>query len=167
MKLLKFLRLVCIGTSTSKMAVGQNVLMNILTKNSGRIKKNKITFLEVTICNTSASVSVPTYKLKPQFNFPSELVTISASGHVLPSGWTILSNTGSTITLSNAIDEIGANVCRTILISIKGKSVGGPSTISGNMSFSNSLAPGLVSGSPTKGDNSADNASTSTINVLK
>jgi hypothetical protein len=35
------------------------------------------------------------------------------------------------------------------------------------MSFSNSLAPGLVSGSPTKGDNSADNASTSTINVLK
>ncbi len=148
-------------------AFSQNIMLNVITQNAGIVKKNKLIFFEVTISNTSSSKEVPIYKLKPQISFPSTLVSIPDTGHVLPKGWTILSNTNGVVILSNGTDIIPTNTTRIILIALKGKELGGPSTISSNLTFSNSIEPGIVSGSPTLGDNTSDNVSTSSIKVIK
>ena len=151
----------------AKNVSAQDVLLNILSQNSGTVSKKETVFLEITVCNTSSTISVPAFKLRPQISFPSALISIPDSGHVLPAGWTITSNSGSVVFLSNGTDQLPANGCRTILIAMHGKAIGGPSTISGNLTFSNGLAPGSAPGPATPGDNPADNASTSTIRVIK
>jgi hypothetical protein len=162
-----FKLLLILAVLSAKHASAQDVLLNILSQNSGAVSKNQTVFLEVTVCNTSSAITVPAYKLRPQISFPSALISISDSGHVLPPGWTITSNTGSVVFLSNGTDQLPTNGCRTILIAMQGKSIGGPSTISGNLTFSNGIAPGSTPGPATPGDNPADNASTSTIKVIR
>jgi hypothetical protein len=121
--------------------------------------------LEVTVCNTDATDSVPVYKLRPQISIPKDIAVIPGTGHSLPAGWTITSNDGVTIRLSNGTDRIPAHTCRTILIAVEGKTAGGPSTISGNLLFSSGESPGASPGGPTKGDNPADNSSTTTCTI--
>lgn len=165
MKIDKLFLFVLIGTLHAKTALSQNIQLNILTQNSGIVKINGTTFLEVSVCNTNSNISVPIYKLRPQISFPSQLVSIPDTGHVLPAGWAIIFNKDGVVKLSNGEDEIKPYQCRTILIVLKGKAQGGPSTISGNLGFSNGIAPGNVSGGPTKNDNPSDNVSTSSIQV--
>jgi hypothetical protein len=167
MKLLKLFTLVLLSTLMSEYASSQNISLNVLTQNSGIIHMGGTVFLEVTICNTNSSTSVPAYKLKPQISFPSQLLSIPDTGHILPAGWTIIFNKEGVVRLSNGNDEFLPNQCRTLLIAAIGKQAGGPSTISGNLGFANGVEPGTISGGPTKGDNPADNASTTTIKVYK
>jgi hypothetical protein len=150
----------------SQQALSQNILLNILTLNSGSVKKNGIVFLEVSITNTSAVKPLAAYKLRPQISFPSALVSVPDTGHVLPPGWKIISNTKGVIWLSNGTDLIPENTTRTILIALRGTNVGGPSTISAALSFSNGIVPGSAIGATTVGDSPADNASTSSIKVI-
>jgi hypothetical protein len=144
----------------------QNVSINILTQNSGQVSAGATVALEVTVCNTDGALSVANYKLRPRISVPSALVSIPATGHTLPQGWTITANTGSQITLSNATDQVPAGACRTILILMQGNTIGGPSTVNGNLLFSNGVAPGTTTGTATPGDASADNTSTSTVEVI-
>jgi len=143
----------------------QNVSLNLLTQNSGLVSVGGTVNLEVTVCNTDGAVSVPVYKLRPQISVPAAIASIPVSGHTLPAGWNIVSNSGTVVRLTNGTDQIPANTCRTILIQVQGNTIGGPSTISGNMLFSNGSAPGSASGSATAGDNPSDNSSTSTVQV--
>lgn len=147
-------------------AVGQNVTLNILTQNSGIVKKGESIFLEVTVNNTSSAVSVSAYKLKPKISVPS-IVIIADTGHYLPEGWTVTSNSGSDITLSNGTDRIPMHAKRTILILLNTIDFGGPSIISGQMLFSNGVAPGLINGTPTSEDNVVDNISATTCEIVK
>ena len=147
-------------------AAGQNVLINVLTQNSGIVKKGKTVFLEVTIDNTDPNAYVGIYKIQAKISVPSALVSIAATGHVLPTGWKITSNNGSAISLSNCKDMIASNDARTILIALQGNNIGGPSTISGQLTFSNGESPGTAPGSLAN-DNPADNASTTTIKVQR
>jgi hypothetical protein len=151
----------------SKTGLSQNVMLNVLTQHSGIVKINSIIFFEVTVSNTSPTNQIPAYKLRPQISFPSTLVEVPNTGHILPNGWRILSNKNGVVILSNGSDIISENGNRTILIALKGKTVGGPSTVIGNMFFSNGIAPGAEAGNNLKGDNTADNSSTSTIKVIK
>lgn len=153
--------------SFSENVFSQNVMVNVLTHNSGIVKKNSNIFFEIKIFNTSATRQIPAYTIRPQISFPSTLVAIADTGHILPKGWGILSNKNGVVTLSNGTDIIPENENRTILISLQGKSIGGPSTIIGNLFFSNGVAPGSMAGSSLKGDNTADNSSTSSIKVIK
>ena len=153
--------------SFSKKVFSQNVMINVLTQNSGIVKKNETIFFEIKISNTSAISQIPAYKIRPQISFPNSLVDVPNIGHVLPKGWSILSNKNGVVVLSNGSDIISENENCTILIALKGKAVGGPSTVMGNLSFSNGIAPGSTVGSATKGDNTADNSSTSSVRVMK
>lgn len=145
----------------------QNVVINVLTQNAGIVKKGESIFFEVTITNTNPVKSIPIYKIRPQISFPTALVSIRDTGHVLPAGWAITSNKNGVVTLSNGTDVIAENGGRTILIAVKGIAVGGPSTIIGNVLFSNGSSPGTVSGPSTLEDNIADNSSSSSIQVFK
>lgn len=166
MKRFKLIFLVLSAAFTFKNAVSQNVLMNVLTQNSGIISKGKIVFLEITICNTGSTDYVPAYKLRPQISVPSALVQIPDTGHILAPGWTIVSNAAGVIKLSNGTDMIPPHGCRTLLIAMQGISIGGPSTVSGNLLFSNGVFPGSASGGATSGDKSSDNVSTSTCEIV-
>ena len=146
---------------------GQNVSINILTHDAGIVPLNGLLVLEVTINNTSSTDTVASFKLRPQISFPSSLVSLADDGHLLPGGWKLLSAKGGVIRLSNGTDRIAPFDARTLLIKLKGKAVGGPSTISANMMFSNGIAPGFSSGIATDGDLTADNTSTTTCTVVK
>jgi hypothetical protein len=148
----------------SEAVVSQNVLINILTQNSGVVKKGGVVFLEVTINNTDATAYIGVYKVRAKINVPSSIVSVAAKGHILPTGWTITENDGNTITLSNGKDMIAANDARTILIALNGDKPGGPSTISGQLLFSDGTAPGTAPGT-IKGDLPGDNTSTTTCKV--
>jgi hypothetical protein len=166
MKSFKLLLLVFVCISTYMSAASQNVLVNILTRNAGIVKKGKHVFLEVTINNTNASAFVNVFKVKAQISVPSGIVKIADTGHDLPTGWTIISNDGSTITLSNGKDMIAGSDSRTILIAMEGIKTGGPSTISAQLTFSNGESPGSAPGT-LAGDNPADNSSTTTVKVQR
>lgn len=145
----------------------QNVMINVLTLNSGVAKIGEVVFFEVTINNTSPTTTVPAYKLRPQISFPTSLVDVQKTGHILPQGWAVASNKNGVILLTNGADFIAENENRVILIAIKGKAEGGPSSIIGNLTFGNGIAPGVAVGPALAGDNIADNTSSSTIRVIK
>jgi Secretion system C-terminal sorting domain len=166
MKLLKPITLLFTGLISFIGSHGQNVSINILTQNSGQVALGSTVAVEVTICNTDAAINVPNYKLRPRISVPSAIVSIPTTGHTLPPGWAITANTGSQITLSNGTDQVPAGACRTILVLLQGNAIGGPSTVNGNLLFSNGVAPGTATGTATAGDASADNSSTSTVQVI-
>lgn len=166
MKLFKLILPALAGVFTFMSAASQNALINILTQNSGIVKKGGTLFLEVTVNNTDPTAFINIYKIRTQISVPSAIASIPATGHVLPTGWKITSNDGSTINLSNGTDMIAANDNRTLLIAIRGNDIGGPSTIAGQLSFSDGTAPGTAPGT-LPGDITADNFSTSTIKVGK
>lgn len=143
----------------------QNVMINVLSQNSGKVKRGELTYFEVTIYNTSTVSNLAAYKIRPQISFPS-LVHIPPSGHSLPEGWAIFINGNGTVTLSNGTDVIPPQSDRKILIAMKGVKTGGPASIPGNLFFSNGSAPGTTSGIAPKDDNTADNTSNSSITVL-
>ena len=156
-----FLPIVC----TMINATAQNVSINVLTQNAGLVSVNGNVFAEITIANTSSTTAVPNYKLRPQLSVPVSIVSIPVTGHVLPAGWSIISNASGVIRFSNGTDQVPPNTARTLLIAIQGNVPGGPQTVSGNLLFSNGVAPGSASGPATTGDLTADNSSSSTIEV--
>lgn len=162
----KFFFLLALGFFFRYNGSAQNVMLNILTKNSGIVKQGKTLFLEVTINNTDPTNHIGIYKIRTQLSVPQAIANFESKGHVLPTGWAITSNNGNTITLSNGKDMIAANDSRTILIAIKGAKVGGPATITGQLSFSDGTAPGTATG-VLNGDLPADNFSTTTCTVIK
>lgn len=165
MKLFKLVVLVFTALFYNNSTAAQNVLMNILTQQSGVVKVGETTFIEITVNNTDPSRQITPYILRPQISIPANL-HISNTAHVLPIGWAITSSSDSSITLTNGTDIIYPHEARTILIAIKGITTGGPYTISGSLLFSNGNEPGAAPGIPTPGDMPADNISTTTCRVV-
>jgi hypothetical protein len=144
----------------------QNVSINLLTHEAGIVGRNGLLVLEITINNSSATDTVAAFKLRPQVSIPSKLVAVADTGHVMPAGWSIVYNMDGVVRFSNGSDRIAPFEARTILLLLRGVNPGGPATISGNLLFSNGIAPGNASGTATPGDNPADNSSTTTCEVV-
>ena len=151
----------------STFTAAQNVSINVLTLNSGYVNIGGTVFVQITIANTSTITSVPSYKLRPQLSVPVSIVSIPATGHVLPAGWSIITNASGVIRVSNGTDQIPPSTSRDIFIAIQGNTLGGPQTVSGNLLFSNGVAPGSASGPATSGDQPGDNSSSSTVEVIQ
>jgi hypothetical protein len=167
MNIIKHLLIFFFIIGGAKNVTAQNILLNAVTQNSGIVKINSVVFFEIVVSNTSATKALPAYKLRPQISFPTSLISIPDTGHILPKGWAITSNSNGVMWLTNGTDEIPNNESRTILIALKGEKIGGASSILVNLGFSNGIAPGSATGSATVGDNNADNSSTSSITVVK
>ncbi len=165
MKVPVFILLLLLCIITFSVTSAQNVSLNVLTQNAGTVNLGGTVFVEITLANTSSSVSVPVTKVRPQISVPVSIVSIPATGHVLPAGWSIISNAGGVLRLCNGSDAIPPNTARTILIAIQGNVLGGPLTISGNTTFANGTVC-TTSGGATSGDVAGDNTSTSTIQVF-
>jgi len=137
-----------------------------LTQNSGQVTQGGIVNIEVTVGNTGPTGAIGANKVRAQISVPIAIANIlpNAQQTGLPSGWTITVNNGGAITICNGSDVIPVGASRTILIKVQGNTIGGPSTVTGNLLFSNGTsctAPGSLSG-----DNTADNSSTSSLEVI-
>ncbi len=166
MKLFKSIILLLAVAFSFLGAEAQNVSLNVLTQNSGQVNLGGTVFVEITLANTSSTVSVPVNKVRPQISVPTSIVSIPVSGHQLPAGWSIISNASGVIRLCNGSDAIPPNTARTALIAIQGNVLGGPLTISGNTTFANGTNC-ATSGAATSGDATGDNTSTSTVEVVQ
>ncbi len=143
-----------------------NAYLNILTQNSGQVTQGGIVNIEVTVGNTGPTGAIGAYKVRAQISVPIAIANIlpNAQQTGLPSGWTITVNNGGAITICNGTDVIPVGASRTILIKVQGNNIGGPSTVNGNLLFSNGTSCTLPGSLP--GDNIADNSSTSSLEVL-
>jgi hypothetical protein len=126
------------------------------------------TAILVTICNEDGgTTALASYKIRPLISVPGTLVQYLASGQQtgLPAGWTVLSNTGAAIRLSNGTDQISAGECRDIVLYASPVAQGGPGGITATLAWSNGAAPGSGSGPQTTGNLTANDNSTTAVSV--
>jgi Secretion system C-terminal sorting domain len=134
----------------------QDASINILAGNNGVVTIGGSIFLQVDVTNNDATGTVVANKVRPQISAPTGITSISlnAADHTLPPGWTITSNSGSVIRITNTSDAIPAGATRTSFIKILGGPTAGSGTILANLTF--------VGAAPT-GDNTANNSSSAGI----
>ncbi|MFT3981992.1 MAG: T9SS type A sorting domain-containing protein [Ferruginibacter sp.] len=142
-----------------------NPSIAVLPANSGMVALGATLDLEITIGNTGLS-NIPSFKLRPVITVPP-IVNIlpDAQQTGLPAGWSIITNTGSQIRICNGPDVIAGFSSRTIIIKVQGVAVGGPSTFAGQINFGNGISCAAAGGA-VAGNNTADDFSTSTIQVV-
>lgn len=170
MKLFKILACALVAILTVPVASGQsNASIGVLTQNGGVVPQGGNVFIQVTVNSTGPTTGISTYRVRAQISVPSPLVSIPATGHQLPPNWTIVTNNGTSITVCNATDAIPVGQSRTILIRVLGgPSTGGPSPVTGTLTFGNGSSTNgctTLTGS-LPGDNSADNTSSSSVQVI-
>lgn len=157
LKITKYFLLLIAATFTLGGIKAQDASINILAGNGGIVATGQTFLLRVDITNNSATGTVVQNKLRPQISVPASISSISltASDHTLPAGWTITSNSGTVIRITNTTDPLPAGVTRTAFITVTGTAVGTGSII-GNLTF--------VGAAPT-GDLGANNSSSAGIEV--
>ena len=155
MKLFKILFLFCISAFTFMGASAQDPSLNIVLGSSGITTVGGIILLQVDVTNNDPTTGIVSNKIIPQISVPAGISLIQATGHILPSGWTIVSNSGSVIRIKNTTDPIPAGTTRTAYIAVQGVAIGNGSVL-GNLTF-NGPAP--------SGDNPANNTSSAGLTV--
>ncbi len=164
---IKFLLFFCALTFLTRIAgfSQANPSIAVVPLNSGLVSLGGTLDLEITIGNTGVA-NIPAFKLRPIITVPS-IVTVlpDAQQTGLPPGWTIVTNTGSQIRICNGSDVIAGLTSRTIFIKVQGVAIGGPSTFAGQINFANGTNC-AVAGAAVSGNNTADDFSTSTIQVV-
>jgi hypothetical protein len=125
MKLLKFLILLFLGSFTIKNSMAQDIALNIATPNSGNVNVGATILLQVDVSNVDASVTLPANRARVQITVPSGGVcTIAATGHTLAPGWTIETQTSTSIRIRSTTSAIAPSTTQTSYIAITGGSVG-------------------------------------------
>jgi len=167
MKILKLLFLIFAGSFVALQAAAQaNANINILTLNSGQVTLGGTVDIQVTIGNTGPVSTINAGKIRAVITVPNSIVSVVANAQQtgIPAGWTITANTGTAMTVCNSTDPIPVNEQRIILVKIQGNVIGGPLTVLGTINFPTGLCTGPNGSLP--GDNSADNSSTSSVQVI-
>ena len=105
MKILKQLLIIFTIIGTTKFcAFGQaNPFINVLPSNSGIVTTGGTLDIIVTIGNTGPASTIAQGKLRPLIQVPASVTFLPIAQQVgLPTGWTIVSNTGSQIRVCNS-----------------------------------------------------------------
>ncbi len=155
MKIFKLLILLFVSVFVFVGVSAQDPSLNIVLGSSGVVNVGGTIFLQIDVTNNSASGTIVANKVRPQISVPANISFIPVSGHNLPAGWTITSNNGSVIRITNTTDPIPAGTTRTAFIAVEGTADGGGSIL-GNLTF-NGPAP--------SGDNTANNTSSAGLTV--
>jgi hypothetical protein len=165
MKNLKSFIFTLLISFATAIAVGQaNPFIQVLPENSGIVAVDATLDLTITIGNTGTD-NIAVSKLRPVVQVPASVAFLPSLEQTgLPTGWTILSNTGSQLRICNSGDIIPGLTNRTIILKVKGISVAPPTTFSGNIFFGNGTT--CAAGTSVSGDNTADNSASSTVEVV-
>ncbi len=124
--------------------------------------------ITVGVSNTSPTNTIVANKIRTQISFPAAIAMPSATAlqSGLPAGWVVTTNTAAgVITFCNGTDAIPPSTTRTILVKYVGNALGGPSTVSGQLSFGTGAVANCGGIGTLSGDAPADNSSSSSITV--
>lgn len=144
--------LVCFATLTT---FAQDISVNILNQPAYVPQLATTGRVTVDVCNNDGGTTAATAgRVSVTVAFPSAIVGTIVG--VTTTGWTINSNTGGTIVFTNST-SILAGACSQITLGYTATTLGGPSAVTGTLSFP---AGALV------GDLSTNNTSTTSISVL-
>ncbi len=166
---MKFFKLILFTLATTLITFnvfGQaNPFINVLPSNSGIVAVGATIDIVVTIGNTGPVSTIPQAKLRPIIQVPASVTFLPTAQQTgLPSGWTILTNSGSQLRVCNSTDPIPVSTSRTIILKVQGVTVTGPQTFSGNINFGNGTT--CAAGTSVAGDLTTDNSATSTVQVV-
>ncbi|MBE9465206.1 T9SS type A sorting domain-containing protein [Dyadobacter sp. UP-52] len=125
----------------------QDVSINLLA-NPGSITKGTQGIIQVTVCNNAPNnVFVPIDILRPLISLTGASVTIlGINTQTSTAGWTIVSNTGTAITLANTTATFGPSDCSVLNLIVSGDEVGGPWTVTGSLGFNGPQTTGNQTG---------------------
>lgn len=153
-------------------AISQDISINILQQPASMFPNSPGT-IQVDICNNDpGNVLLPAYKIRPLISVPSSLITIvGGAGAVtgLPAGWSICSNDGTNIRLSNGSNAtLAPGNCVTFFINVtSGGTEGGPLTITGTLAFAGGTSgTACTNGAQTVGNLTANDNSTTSVTVF-
>jgi len=143
-----------------------NASINLLTQNAGVVTQGGEVYIQVDVANSGPVSSIGVNKVRAQISVPPIVqIVANAQQNGLPTGWTILTNTGTAIMVCNGTNVIPVNQVRTVLIKVRGVTLSGPLTVAGVLSFG--PGTGVCTGpGALPGDITADNTSTSSISVV-
>ncbi|SEJ37986.1 Por secretion system C-terminal sorting domain-containing protein [Dyadobacter sp. SG02] len=166
------LLVVAAGLWAMPRAVAQDVSINIIAQQTGinddlwPLDATDCAIL-VTVCNNDGGTrTLPAYKIRPGISVPAASVSINGVQNGLPAGWTILSNSGSEIRLSNGTDALPAGECREFALSITplAQTISSE-TVNSVIEFASGTAPGTAIGPSTVSDMSPNNTSATGVTI--
>lgn len=165
MKILKFFFLIVILNIVLKGHVfaQANPSIAVLPANNGLVAVGSTLDVFIEVGNTGVG-TIAVAKLRPIITLPASVTFLPSAEQTLPAGWTILTNTGNQLRFCNTSFVIPAQSTTIITLKVRGVTVTGPQTFSGQINFGNGTT--CAAGTTVSGDNTADNTATSTIQVV-
>ncbi len=150
--------------ATIKVSAQSNPTMAVLPSNTGIVAVGGINDLDMTVGNTGMT-PIAVAKLRPILTVPASVMFLpDAQQTGLPPGWTILSNTGQQLRVCNTSAIVPGQSQISIILKVVGVTVTVPQTFLGQINFGNGTTCAI--GVPPAGNNVADDAATSTIQVI-
>ncbi len=143
MKIIKYLMLICIGAFfVASNALGQvaNPTIQVIgagltnPANSGEVPLNATLDLLITVGNTGTA-SIGANRIRPRITLPNIVELLPDAQQTLPAGWSIVSSTTQTINICNGTDIIPVNGNRSIIIKVRGISLGVGQNFTGQLFF--------------------------------
>ncbi len=132
--------------------------------NAGEVPVGSTLDLQVVVGNTGTA-NIVAFKVRPVVTVPAIVTFLpDAEQTGLPAGWSIVSNTGAQLRICNGLDVIAGSDSRTIILKVRGVTVGGPSTFLGQLNFGGASCAAL--GPAPSGNVTADDNATSTVTVV-
>ncbi len=160
---LVFLSLVILFKATTVLAQA-NPTIAVEPSNAGIVSVGAVNTITITIGNTGTA-NIAVAKLRPIITVPPS-VNFRENGLQtgLPTGWTILTNSGTQLRICNTSDVIGGGETRIITLTVVGLTIAPATTFTGQMNFGNGTT--CTAGAPVGGNSTADDFATSTIEVI-
>ncbi|MBO9592630.1 MAG: hypothetical protein J7599_06940 [Niabella sp.] len=169
---LHFMMIIILAVLLSSRLAAQDVSINILMQ-PGTMVQGQTGTIEVEIANENATaVALPAYKIRPHLTVPSDLLTIPANTPVsdLPQGWSVCSNDGKDIIISNGSDGTlmpGESRIFHINVTATTLKTGGPSLITAKIEYGGGSNGQKCSNGPqTAGNLPSNDNSQSSITVI-
>ena len=160
---LAFLTLIVVFSTTSKFWQA-NPTIAVAPSDAGIVSVGAVNTLTITVGNTGVA-GIAVSKLRPIITIPPSVsFQASATQIGLPTGWTILTNTGQQLRLCNSADIIAASESRTITLTVVGVTIAPANTFTGQINFGNGTT--CAAGASVSGNNTADDFATSSIEVI-
>ena len=160
---LAFLTLIVVFSTTS--IFGQaNPTIAVAPSDAGIVSVGAVNTLTITVGNTGVA-GIAVSKLRPIITIPPSVSFQASTAQIgLPTGWTILTNTGQQLRLCNSADIIAASESRTITLTVVGVTIAPANTFTGQINFGNGTT--CAAGASVSGNNTADDFATSSIEVI-
>ena len=167
--IIKFLMLFCLGALfIASNAIGQNVLVGINPQNPSGIQTvGSVQDIQVSITNTSSTLTVGAFRLRPVMQIPSIVTLLPDAQQTGLNGYVIVTPATPTpgqIRICNSSNTLAPGATATFILKVVGTTIGVSNACQVQMAFGGASC--AVSGPGTTGNNSTDDFASTTLTVI-